>query len=112
MLFSLESPHRGDSNENNTIYHFQYKKENYPKLSKIYNFGIFSKGLKNEFETTTVVNEPSVFEPLKVYCTLLLLPDLLLTRGQLRATISKVKEMAVLHKSRKNVVSILYLRRN
>ena len=65
----------------------------------------------NEFETA-VVNEPSVFEPLKVYCTLLLLPDLLLTRGQLRATISKVKEMAVLHKSRKNVVSILYLRRN
>ena len=26
-----------------------------------------SKGLKNEFETT-VVNEPSVFEPLKFYC--------------------------------------------
>ena len=29
--------------------------------------GFFSKGLKNEFETA-VVNEPSVFEPLKVYC--------------------------------------------
>ena len=28
---------------------------------------IFSKGLKNKFETA-VVNEPSVFEPLKVYC--------------------------------------------
>ena len=27
----------------------------------------FSKGPKNEFETA-VVNEPSVFEPLKVYC--------------------------------------------
>ena len=27
----------------------------------------FSKELKNEFETA-VVNEPSVFEPLKVYC--------------------------------------------
>ena len=27
----------------------------------------FSKGLKNEFETA-VVNEPSVFEPLKFYC--------------------------------------------
>ena len=26
-----------------------------------------SKGLKNEFETA-VVNEPSVFEPLKFYC--------------------------------------------
>ena len=29
--------------------------------------GFFSKGLKNEFETA-VVNEPSVFEPLKFYC--------------------------------------------
>ena len=28
----------------------------------------FSKGLKNEFEIA-VVNEPSVFEPLKFYCT-------------------------------------------
>ena len=28
----------------------------------------FSKGFKNEFETA-VVNEPSVFEPLKFYCT-------------------------------------------
>ena len=27
----------------------------------------FSYGLKNEFETV-VVNEPSVFEPLKFYC--------------------------------------------
>ena len=30
--------------------------------------GFISKGLKNEFETA-VVNEPSVFEPLKFYCT-------------------------------------------
>ena len=30
--------------------------------------GLFSKGLKNEFETA-VVNEPSVFEPLKFYCS-------------------------------------------
>ena len=30
--------------------------------------GFCSKGLKNEFETA-VVNEPSVFEPLKFYCT-------------------------------------------
>ena len=29
--------------------------------------GLFSYGLKNEFETA-VVNEPSVFEPLKFYC--------------------------------------------
>ena len=31
--------------------------------------GNFSKGLKKEFETA-VVNEPSVFEPLKFYCIL------------------------------------------
>ena len=30
--------------------------------------GIFSKGLKNKFETA-IVNEPSVFEPLKFYCS-------------------------------------------
>ena len=28
---------------------------------------VFSKGLKDEFETT-VVNEPSVFQPLDFYC--------------------------------------------
>ena len=34
--------------------------ENYPKLSKISSHGIFSMGLKNEFERA-MVNEPSVF---------------------------------------------------
>ena len=38
------------------------------KLSQICSYGLFSKGLKNEFETT-MVNEPSVFKPLKFYCT-------------------------------------------
>ena len=38
---------------------------NYPKSAAMG----FSKGLQNEFETA-VVNEPSVFEPLKFYCTL------------------------------------------
>ena len=42
-----------------------YKK--HPKLSQICSYEIFSKGLKNEFETA-VVNESSVFEPLKFYC--------------------------------------------
>ena len=37
---------------------------NYPKSAAI---GFCSKGLKNEFETA-MVNEPSVFEPLKFYC--------------------------------------------
>ena len=50
-----------------SLYHFQYKEENHPKLSQISSYEIFPKGLKNEFETA-VVNEPSVFEPLKLYC--------------------------------------------
>ena len=44
-----------------------YKLDNQLKLFQICRYWIFSKGLKNEFETA-VVNEPSVFEPLKVYC--------------------------------------------
>ena len=59
-VFLLESPHRGDSNEYTQYTIFQYKKES--------SYRIFSKGLKNKFETA-VVNKPSVFEPLKVYCT-------------------------------------------
>ena len=50
-----------------TIYHFQYEKENNPKLTQICSYGIFSKRLKNEFKTA-MVNEASVFEPLKFYC--------------------------------------------
>ena len=47
-----------------------YKKENLPKLFQICSYGIFSKGLKKfEFETA-MVNEPSVFEPLKFHCSL------------------------------------------
>ena len=68
-VFSLESPQRGDSNEYIHVQYTisQYKKEIHPKLSQICNYGICSKGLKKEFETA-VVNEPSVFEPLKFYC--------------------------------------------
>ena len=68
-LFSFESPHRGDSNEYTqyTIFIMKTKNNlNYPKSAAI---GFFSKRLKNEFETA-VVNEPSVFEPLKFYCRL------------------------------------------
>ena len=39
---------------------------NYPKNKNICRYGLFSKGLKNEFETA-VVNDPSVFEPLNFY---------------------------------------------
>ena len=66
-MFSLESPHRGDSNEYTqyTIYNMNKKNTlNYPKSAAM---GLFSKGLKNEFEIA-VVNELSVFDPLKFYC--------------------------------------------
>ena len=66
-VFSLESPHRGDSNEYTQYTIFNIKKENHPKISQICSYGIFTKGLENEFERA-VGNEPSVFEPLKFYC--------------------------------------------
>ena len=68
-MLSLESPHRGDSNEKTQYIIFNLQKENHPTLSYICRLVIFSKRLKNEFETV-VVNEPSVFEPLKLkfYC--------------------------------------------
>ena len=67
-VFSLESPHRGDSNEYAKYTIFSIKNKltlYYPKC----NYGNFSKGLQKEFEIA-VGNEPSVFEPLKFYCTL------------------------------------------
>ena len=66
-MFSLESPERGDSYEFTQYTISQYKNENHPKLCQICNYGICSKGPKNEFDTA-VVNEPPVFEPLKFYC--------------------------------------------
>ena len=65
-VFTLESPHRGDSNETTQYTIFNMNKKNtlnYPSAA----MGFFFKGLKNEFETA-VVNEPSVFKPLKFYC--------------------------------------------
>ena len=60
-MFLLESPQRGDSNEYTQYTISQYKKKiilNYPKSATM--------GPKNEFETS-LVNELSVFEPLKFY---------------------------------------------
>ena len=65
-MFLLESPHQGDSNKYIQYTNFNVKKEDHPKLSQICNYRIFSVGLKNEFETA-VVDEPSVFEPMKFY---------------------------------------------
>ena len=53
-MFSLESPHRGDSNEytQHTIFNNKEKITlNYPKSAAI---GLCLKGLKNEFETALV----------------------------------------------------------
>ena len=68
-MFSSESPQQGDSDEYTEYTISQYKKENHPKLSQIFIYGICSKGPKNEFEAA-MVNEPSVFEPLKFDCML------------------------------------------
>ena len=60
-MFSLESPHRGDSNKYTQFTIFNTKKNitlNNPKNLQLCDF---SKGLEKEFETA-VVNEPSVFE--------------------------------------------------
>ena len=66
-MFSLESPHRGNSNKYTqyTIFNTQKRKSSYVILNL--QLWDFSKGLKNEFETA-MVNEPSVFELLKFYC--------------------------------------------
>ena len=66
-VFSLESPHRGDSNEYTQYIIFNIKKKLTPNDSTSAAMGFFSKGPKNEFEPA-VVNEPSVFESLKFYC--------------------------------------------
>ena len=47
---------------------FNMKKKNTLNHPKSAAMGFFSKGLKNEFERA-MVKEPSVFEPLKIYCT-------------------------------------------
>ena len=64
---SLESPHRGDSSEYTQYTIFNIKKKITQKYSKS-----AAMGLKNEFETG-VVNEPSVFKPLKFCCSVPLL---------------------------------------
>ena len=65
-VFSLESPHRGDSNGYTQYTISNTRKENHPKLIYISSYGIFSEGLENVYETA-VVHVPSVFEPLKFY---------------------------------------------
>ena len=65
-VFSLEMPHRGNSNKNTQYTIFNLKKRkitlNCPKSAAM----AFFQG-DQEFETAEV-NETSVFKPLKVYC--------------------------------------------
>ena len=61
-LFSLESPHRGDSNEYTQYTIFNNKKESHRKLSQICSHGIFPR------DSRTNSRQPSVFEPVKFYC--------------------------------------------
>ena len=65
-VFSLELPHRCDSNEYTQYIIFNIKRKS-PEIIPNLQLWDFSKEPKNEFETA-VVNEPSVFEPLKVCC--------------------------------------------
>ena len=69
-MFTLESPQQGNSNEYTQYTISRYEKENHPKLFQISSYGLCSNGPENEFETA-VVNEPSVFEPLKFYCIII-----------------------------------------
>ena len=71
-MFSLELPHQGDSNLYTQHTILNIKKQNIfnnPKYKIVCSCESFSLGLKNEFETA-VVKEPSVFEPLKLYCSI------------------------------------------
>ena len=64
-VFSLESLIEAIlMSTHNIPFSIQKKTLNYPKSAAK---GSFSKGLKSEFEIA-MVNEPSVFEPLKFYC--------------------------------------------
>ena len=57
-MFSIESPHRGESKEYTQHTILNMNKKINLKLSQICSYRIFS----------TVVNLPSVLEPLKGYC--------------------------------------------
>ena len=65
-VFSLESPHRGDSNEYTQHTISQYEKEISPKLSQICSSMIF-QGTQERGQNSRGC-KLSVFEPLKFYC--------------------------------------------
>ena len=61
-MFSLESPHRGDSNDYTQYTIFNIERKSPKIIPNLQLLDFFSKGLKNEFKTA-MVNEP-----LKFYC--------------------------------------------
>ena len=61
-MFSIESPHRDDSNEYTQYTIFSIRKKVTLNFLKSLAMEFPSKGFKNEFETVRV-NEPSGFEP-------------------------------------------------
>ena len=70
-MFSLETPHRVDYNEYIKYTVFNIKRKPPSIIPNLQLWDFFSKGFKNGFETA-MVNEPSVFEPLEVFCTVIL----------------------------------------
>ena len=66
-MFPLESPQRGDSNEYTQYIIFNIKQKVNLIIPNLHLRVVIFQGLKNEFEIA-MVNEPSVFEPLKFYC--------------------------------------------
>ena len=70
-VFSLESPHRGDSNEyiQHTIINI-YKTitRNYPKYNNVHSYrSFFVRTQERVRNNRNVVNELPVFDPLKFY---------------------------------------------
>ena len=66
-VLSLESPHRGDSNEYTQYTIFNVKKKITLNYSQIGSYGCLFKGIQERVRNNRG-NEPSVFEPLKFYC--------------------------------------------
>ena len=67
FVFSFESPPRGDSNQNTKYTIFNTKKKitlNYPKSAAM---GFFPR------DSRTSSKQPSVFEPLKCYCIIIII---------------------------------------
>ena len=51
-MFSLESPHRGDSNEYTQYTIFNIQKENHPKLSQICSYGFLYQGTQERVQNS------------------------------------------------------------